>query len=58
MKAKSYLHVIVTRFDNSTFTNELKLSEAHFVSQLAQENKSLSVRLIKCDPSDYKIIFG
>ena len=58
MKTKKYLHVTVTRSDNTTFVNELKLSEAHFISQLAQENKSLTVCLVLCDGSDYKLIFG
>ena len=58
MKTKKYLHVIVTRSDNTTFVNELKLSEAHFISQLAQENKSLTVYLVLCAGSDYKLIFG
>lgn len=58
MKTKKYLHVTVTRLDNTTFVNELKLSEVHFISQMAQESKSLTVYLATCDAERYKFIFG
>jgi len=55
---KKYLYVEVIRNDGSTFVNELKLSEAHFISQLAQENRRLIVRLLTCNKEYYKCIFG
>lgn len=55
---KKYLFVEVIRHDGIRFMNHLKLSEAHFISQLAQDNKSLTVTLAKCKPETYKFIFG
>jgi hypothetical protein len=58
MNLKKYLQVVVKTHSGFTFTNPLKLSEAHFVSQLAQENESLKVFLVECTPKAYKTIFG
>ena len=58
MKTKKYLKVLVNRNDGTWFSNPLKLSEAHLVSQIAQENKSLTVQLIETSNEGYKAIFG
>jgi hypothetical protein len=58
MTLKKYLQVVVKTHSGVTFTNPLKLSEAHFVSQLAQENESLKVNIVECTPTQYKLIFG
>jgi hypothetical protein len=55
---KKYLNVIVTRKNGSIFTNPLKLSEAHFISQLAQENLKLEVHIVEIHKADYNSIFG
>lgn len=55
---KKFLFVEVTRRDGSKFINELKLSEAYLISQLAQEHAVLIVRLEKCSHERYKSIFG
>jgi hypothetical protein len=58
MKGRQYLRVVVTAHSGTTFENPLKLSEAHFVSQLAQENRSLYVELISCSVETYNIYFN
>lgn len=55
---KKYLFVTVKMNSGHTFTNRLKLSEAYLISQLAQENKFLTVHLCTCDKAYYKMIFG
>ena len=54
---KKYLNIRVTNHRGDVFSHHLKLSEAHFISQLAQENKYLVVRMYKCDSKTYKSIF-
>ena len=58
MKLKKYLHVRVERTNGTQFYNHLKLSEAHFISQLAQENNEVIVTIDECSPAQYKAIFG
>lgn len=55
---KKYLNCIITTHAGTTFSNPLKLSEAHLISQIAQEQKSVTVTLVKCDSKTYKTIFG
>ena len=57
MKKKKYLKVMVTTHGGTVFSNQLRLSEAHFISQLAQENKILTVQLIECDEATYNVYF-
>lgn len=38
MNTKKYLHLTITNPAGTTFTNPLKLSEAHLISTIAQEN--------------------
>lgn len=58
MKEKKYLHILVTRNNGTEFKNHLKLSEAHFVSQLAQAHKKVVVFLAICTPDTYRYLFG
>ena len=58
MKTKKYLSVHVTSNDGSHFENPLKLSEAHFVSQLAQENMKVEVTCEEVSELEFKTIFG
>jgi hypothetical protein len=58
MKTKNYLCVVVTRFDGSTFTNPLMLSEVYLISKLAKENRSVYVELYEATAKEYKCIFG
>ena len=58
MKTKKYLHVTVETHSGTTYTNHLKLSEAHFISQITQENKRVVVSLGEETPERYKVIFG
>ena len=55
---KKYLSCTVTRFDRTTFQNPLKLSEAHLISQLAQQNFEVTVVLMHCSKDYYKSLFG
>ena len=57
MKTKHYLLVKVMGNNNPLVTQRFKLSEAHFISQVAQSypNDVLSVRLIECDDKTYKL---
>jgi hypothetical protein len=55
---KKYLHCTVINNGGTMFTNPLKLSEAHYISQLAQENKQVLVKLMICSAAQYKSIFG
>ena len=59
MKTKHYLLVKVMGNNNPLVTQRFKLSEAHFISQVAQSypNDVLSVRLIVCDDKTYKLYF-
>ncbi len=58
MKDKKYLHCQITAHSGMTFNNPLKLSEAHLVSRIAQENKSVVVTIRTVDIANYKSIFG
>ena len=55
---KKVLHCIVTRKDGATFTNPLKLSEAHLISQLAKENRKVEVFFEEIGKEQYKELFG
>ena len=55
---RKYLHVTVYKRGGLTFTNPLKLSEAHLISKLAQEHVEVVVRLEIADEFEYKVIFG
>ena len=55
---KKYLRVIVTTKGGDQFPNPLKLGEAHLISQLAQNNKSLTVELVKVPAAVYTALFG
>ena len=55
---KKYLYVSVYRNDGTMFHNHLKLSEAHFISRLAQENRYLTVSIETVTNKRYKTIFG
>jgi len=58
MKTKQYLNLIVTDKNGNKFRNPLKLSEAHLISKIAQENYHISVTLMTVNPYLYKSIFG
>jgi hypothetical protein len=58
MKTKKYLDVEVTRKDNSIFFNPLKLSEAYLINQILKDNEYVKIKLVECDPKEYKLIFG
>jgi hypothetical protein len=60
MKTKKYLLVKVAGNLNPLITQRFKLSEAHFISNVAQDypNETLIIKLVECSPSDYKSIFG
>lgn len=55
---KKYLHCTITNNNGTTFTNPLKLSEVHLISQIAQENQKIIIRLETCTKEQYKAIFG
>ncbi|GAG88883.1 unnamed protein product [marine sediment metagenome] len=55
---KKYLNVRVQRNNMQWNDNPLKLSEAHFLSQLAQENHKLVVTCDECTKERYKYLFG
>jgi hypothetical protein len=58
MKTKKYLKVTVTRFNNETFENPLRLSEVNLINKLVKENKAVNIVLTECTESWYKLIFG
>lgn len=58
MKTYQYLHVIVTNKNGTKFLNPLKLSEAHIISKIAQENESLTITLKICSKEQYKLRFN
>jgi hypothetical protein len=59
MKTKKYLLVTGDFENGALFTNPLKLSEAHFISQIAQDKiTNIKVELVFCDAKTYKAIFG
>jgi hypothetical protein len=55
---KKYLNVDVCTHDGRTFNNPLKLSEAHLIGKLAQENKAVTVTFVECTKLRYKLLFG
>ena len=55
---KKILKCEVQMHNGKWFTNELKLSEVRFVSQLAQENKQVIVTCVEVDEREFKLIFG
>lgn len=55
---KKYLECTVYKFDGTKFINDLKLSEAHLISQIAQENERITVKIKECTKEYYKIVFG
>jgi hypothetical protein len=59
MKTKKYLKVLGKRNDGTLFSNPLKLSEAHLISKIAQENMYITrVQCIEVPESEYNAIFG
>lgn len=57
-RTNKYLSVEVETNEGGTFHNPLKLSEVRFISQLAQENKKVTVVFNECDDEDFKYLFG
>ncbi len=55
---KKYLHCVILKKDGSTFENPLKLSEAHLISKMAQDHKSVTVSIKEVGESAYKAIIG
>ena len=55
---KTFLDIRVTRKDGSFFENPLKLSEAHFISKLAQQNEMVQVCAVTVSDQQFKSIFG
>jgi len=53
-----YLSVEVETKEGRTFHNPLKLSEVRFITQLAKENKKVTVVFSECDEDYYKCLFG
>lgn len=58
MTKYQFLSVTVTRHNGTTFSNQLKLSEAHLISRIAQENKSILVELVTCTKKEFQLNFG
>jgi hypothetical protein len=58
MKTKKYLDVKIQRKNGSWFNNPLKLSEAHLISKIAQENQKIIIYSAECNLSHYKYLFG
>lgn len=50
--------VRITTHEGRTFANPLKLSEAHLLSKIAQENKSALVTCEEMTEADFKTTFG
>lgn len=55
---KKYLKITITTHNGLSVENPLKLSEAHLISKMAQENKKLEIKIVECDAKSYKFIFG
>lgn len=55
---KKMLYCIVTMYSGDTFSNPLKLEEAHLVSQLAKENRRVLVTYREVTKEQYKSYFG
>jgi hypothetical protein len=58
MKLREYLKCTITSKDGSTYTNPLKLSEAHLIPSILKEQKSISIERVECTPEYYKSTFG
>ena len=59
MKEKyKYLNCIVTRLNETSFSNPLKLSEVYLINKLLRENLCVTVMLVECDFKTYKYLFG
>lgn len=56
-KVRKYLHCVVTKHNGETYINELKLSEARLVGQLAQDNAKVEVTVREASEALYKSIF-
>lgn len=55
---KKYLDCVITTHEGKTIHNPLKLSEAHLISKMAQENKEVTVKAKECEDKYYKLTFG
>lgn len=55
---KKYLLCTITTNNGQIVKNELMLSEARLISQMAQENKFIHVQLVETSVKYYNIIFG
>jgi len=49
---------VITTHEGRVYTNELMLSEARIVSQMAQENRKVEVTCIEVTDAQFKSIFG
>lgn len=59
MKAtRTILQCTVTRNDGSVFSNPLMKSEAHLISKMARENKSVLVTEEEVTTGYYNLTFG
>lgn len=53
-----YINCVVTTHDGNSFSNPLKLSEAHLISKLVQENKLVQCTLDTVTKQMYKLMFN
>ena len=58
MKLKKYLDVFVKENNGKVYSNPLKLSEVHLITQILKENQSVEISITECTEARYKSIFG